>query len=273
VDVLPGTAIDATATFTTSCSGGGGNGQRLCVSMGSGANFSGSQRLMVGPGGATLKYELYQDPARTIPWGSWQTGFNASGLQIDVAQYATTNVTVYMRILPLQQTVVPGSYSTSFTANPYMQYGDKGSSSCPTGNWSASASTAATATVVSTCTVTANNLNFGNRGLLASNIDVSSTVTPRCSNTLPYTVVINGGLTNAADPTLRKMVKGSEQVTYGLYRDATRTQPWGSTTGTNTAASTGNGASQSISVFGRVPFQTTGSPGVYSDTVTVTVTF
>jgi outer membrane usher protein len=38
-------------------------------------------------------------------------------------------------------------------------------------------------------------------------------------------------------------------------------------------ASTGNGASQPFTVYGRVPPQTTPTPGAYSDTVTVTVTY
>jgi spore coat protein U-like protein len=273
VDVLPGAAVDATATFTVSCSGGGGNGQRLCISMGSGANVSGSQRVMIGPGGALLKYELYEDAARTIPWGSWQTGFNSSGVQRDVSQNTTTNITVYTRVLATQQTLAPGAYSTTFTAEPYLQYDDKGTAACPTGIRSHSASTSVTATVASTCTVTANTLNFGNRGLLTSNIYVTGTLTPRCSNGLPYNIALNGGTTGATDPTQRKMVKGAEQVTYGLYRDGGRTQPWGGTTGTNTVPGTGSGASQAISVYGLIPVQTTRSPGLYSDAVTVTVTF
>jgi spore coat protein U-like protein len=36
---------------------------------------------------------------------------------------------------------------------------------------------------------------------------------------------------------------------------------------------TGNGAGQTITIFGRVPAQTTPAPGTYTDTVTVTVTY
>jgi len=47
----------------------------------------------------------------------------------------------------------------------------------------------------------------------------------------------------------------------------------GNTVSTDTVAATGNGASQSYTVYGRVPAQTTPAPGTYTDTVTVTVTY
>jgi len=48
---------------------------------------------------------------------------------------------------------------------------------------------------------------------------------------------------------------------------------WGNTVGTNTVAGTGNGASQSYTIYGQVPPQNTPTPAVYTDTVTVTVTY
>jgi spore coat protein U-like protein len=51
------------------------------------------------------------------------------------------------------------------------------------------------------------------------------------------------------------------------------TQNWGQTIGTDTVAATGNGAAQPFTVFGQVPAQTTPSPGLYTDTITVTVTY
>ena len=273
VDVIAGAAVDTTATITVSCSGGSGNGQRLCISIGSGATFTGSTRQMLGPNGARLDYELYEDAARTIPWGSWQTGWNSSGLQRDVAQSSTTNTTIYARLFGSQQTALAGSYSSAFTANPYIQYDDKGTSSCPTGSRAISNSTTATATVVSSCTINVTNLNFGTVGQLTANIDATSSVAPQCTNGLPYTVSLDGGLTGATDPTLRKMTKTTEQITYGLYRDAARSLSWGSTVGTNTAAQTGTGLTQSMVVYGRVSPQTGRSPGAYTDTVVATIIY
>jgi spore coat protein U-like protein len=108
---------------------------------------------------------------------------------------------------------------------------------------------------------------------VTSNVDSTSTVTARCNNTLPYTVSLSGGNAAATDPTQRKMAKAAETVTYGLYRDAARLQPWGSTAGTDTVTGTGTGVAQNITIYGRVPPQTTGSPGNYSDTIVATVTY
>jgi spore coat protein U-like protein len=57
------------------------------------------------------------------------------------------------------------------------------------------------------------------------------------------------------------------------YTDSGRTIVWGNTVGTDTVSATGNGASQSYTVFGRVPAQTTPAPATYTDTITVTVTY
>ena len=62
-------------------------------------------------------------------------------------------------------------------------------------------------------------------------------------------------------------------VSYNLYRDAARTQEWGTTVGTNTGTGAGNGQIQTIPVYGRVAPQATPAPGVYTDTITITVTF
>ncbi len=69
------------------------------------------------------------------------------------------------------------------------------------------------------------------------------------------------------------MTLGEEEVTYQLYRDRNRIEPWGSNTNTDTVAGTGSGSSQAFTVYGRVPRQTTPPPGTYTDTIVVTVTF
>ena len=53
------------------------------------------------------------------------------------------------------------------------------------------------------------------------------------------------------------------------------TTVWGNTTGAggNVVSKTADGTVQSTQVFGRVPPQLTPSAGVYTDTVTVTVTY
>lgn len=130
-------------------------------------------------------------------------------------------------------------------------------------------------TIQATCTlVSATNLNFGTNGVLAANIDQTNTITVQCTNTTPYDIGLNKGL-NGAAVTTRQMKGGpsNELINYAIFRDSARTQNWGETIGTDTVTGTGNGAAQSFTAYGRVAPQTTPTPGSYTDTITVTVTY
>jgi spore coat protein U-like protein len=276
VDVLPGTVVDTTATLTVSCTGGSPPGRttRACVSIGVGSSGDATSRIMTGPGGATLRYDLYSDAAHTTLWGSWQTGYDSAGVTVDVASNSNSTVTVYARLSASQSTAVAGAYSSTFSANPFVTYNyDPGSSTCPSGTPTTSTSFTVSATVISNCNVSVATLDFGTAGVLTANKDGTTTLNAKCTNGLPYTVSLDGGSANATDPTQRKMFKSAETITYGLYRDAAYTLPWGSTINTNTASGTGSGLQQSFTVYGRVPAQTTPSPGFFSDTIVATVTY
>ena len=58
-----------------------------------------------------------------------------------------------------------------------------------------------------------------------------------------------------------------------MFRDAGRTQNWGNTVGTDTLAGTGNGSSQTLTVYGRLPGSQTLNVGSYTDTVVATIDF
>src|SRR5436190_14758753 len=145
VNTLTGAAVDTTATMTITCSGGTGSGQRVCISIGAGSANDATSRQMSGPSGNHARYDLYSDSARTTLWGSWETGYDSAGVQLDVSKGATVNVTVYGRFLASQQTVPAGSYTATFTANPFIRYANRGSATCPTGGLTSSTSFSATA--------------------------------------------------------------------------------------------------------------------------------
>ncbi len=271
INTLSGAAIDTTATMTITCSGGSGNVRRICISIGAGSASDATSRKMTGPGGSTARFDLYSDSARTSLWGSWETGFDTAGVQIDVSKSSTTNLTVYGRFFASQQAISTGAYTATFSANPFIRYANQGPASCPTGGLTASTSFSATATVLSTCNVGATSVNFGSTGILNANTDAQGTLSIQCSPSLPYTVSLDGGTSGATDPTQRKMSFTGANVTYGLYRDSARTLPWGNTVGTNTTSGTGTGVTQSQTVYGRIATQTTPKPGSYSDSVVVTV--
>src|SRR5437879_352719 len=129
-------------------------------------------------------------------------------------------------------------------------------------------------TLTSSCVInSASTLNFGNQGVLVANVDNTSALQVQCTNTTPYNIGLDAGAGSGATVAARKMTNGSATVTYSLYTDAGRATVWGNTVGTDTVAATGNGASQTYTVYGRVPAQTTPAAATYTDTVTLTVTY
>ena len=129
-------------------------------------------------------------------------------------------------------------------------------------------------TITATCIInSASTLNFGSQGVLTANVDQTSTIQVQCTNTTPYNIGLDAGIGSGATVAVRKMTSGGVTINYSLYSNAGRTTVWGNTIGTDTVASTGNGASQAFTVYGRVPAQTTPAPATYTDTITVTVTY
>lgn len=127
--------------------------------------------------------------------------------------------------------------------------------------------------IQATCiVVSASDLNFGNAGVLSANVDSASTISVQCTATTPYTIGLNQGV-NGGSVTTRQMAGSGGLINYSLFRDAGRTQNWGTTVGSDTVAGVGNGAAQNYTVYGRVPPQTTPAPALYTDTITVTVTY
>jgi len=121
--------------------------------------------------------------------------------------------------------------------------------------------------------VSASDLDFGTSGVISANVDVNSTLNVQCTNTTPYNIGLNAGTGAGATVAARLMTLSGATIQYSLYTTAARATVWGETIGTDTVAAVGNGASQVYTIYGRVPPQTTPAPGLYTDTVTVTVTF
>ena len=129
-------------------------------------------------------------------------------------------------------------------------------------------------TIAATCVVTsATNLHFGTQGVLAANVDQRSTINVTCTNTTPYNIGLDKGVNGASVTTRQMKAAGPALINYSLFRDAGRTMNWGQTIGTDTAAGTGTGLAQSVTAYGRIPPQTTPSPGTYNDTIVVTLTY
>ncbi|MCZ8182986.1 MAG: spore coat protein U domain-containing protein [Beijerinckiaceae bacterium] len=279
VDVLLNAAVDVTATISVSCTGTANRTVRVCLNVEdpNTGTVGGVRRALSGTN--LLTYQFYSDPGRTVKWSSWKSG--GAGVEVLVPLNAAGNstpvaVTMYGRVFAGQQTAPPGTYAANFNGtftHQRSRYTTTGQL-CPAMTQGTLAwAFAMSATVPAKCVVTSATMNFGNPTALTANIDASTNLGVACSTALPYQVQLNGGLSGATNPTLRRMTKGAEFVTYGLYRDAARTQPWGDTLGTNTLSGTGTGNTVAVPVYGRVPVQTTPTPGIYTDTVVVTVNY
>lgn len=132
-----------------------------------------------------------------------------------------------------------------------------------------------TANVTATCTITANDLSFGAYDpTVATPTDAASTISVQCTNGAGYNVGLDAGLFAGATVTTRRMTgTDAAGLSYELYRNSTRTNNWGNTVGTDTEPGTGTGASQSLTVYGRIPAGQWVQAGSYADTITATVTY
>lgn len=130
----------------------------------------------------------------------------------------------------------------------------------------------ATAPVAHACSVSATSLVFGSIDpLLPMHTDSTAVLTVQCPTPSDYSVSVTpGGGTYAG----RDMASGTGMLRYQLYVDASRLSVWGDGTGGTVMISGSADASGSThTVYGRVPHQPFARPGVYTDSLIVTVSF
>jgi spore coat protein U-like protein len=169
-----------------------------------------------------------------------------------------------------------GTYSSSFTGTDFEVYWNTTSqSSCAAlasagGTKKVSATMSVSATVVNQCSVSASNMNFGTASLLTSALSATSSIAVTCNAAIPLTIALDNGATGTG-PTTRRMTAGTHTVQYGIYKDNAHSQPWGNTSGVNTASA--SGPSATVTAYGQVPAQVAPVPGSYADIVGVTVTY
>ncbi|MEJ0002850.1 MAG: spore coat U domain-containing protein [Pararobbsia sp.] len=238
-------------------------------------------------GAGAIQYDLYQDPAYSIPWGSTTLGTTPVSVTLKKPLVrgnvsVSTSVTIYGRIAANQPTVpTVGNSSTvyvqDFSAADTMLNADFYlliPPSCATAGGSTGAFTfEADATVLNSCNVSATNVAFGAAGLLDSALNATGSLNVQCTNNDAYRIALDGGA--SASVAARNMRRpGGGTVGYQLYLDSAHTAPWGDGSGgTSMATFTGTGSTQTIPVYGVVPAQKAPAPGNYSDTITATISF
>jgi spore coat protein U-like protein len=137
----------------------------------------------------------------------------------------------------------------------------------------ATANLSVSMTISAQCITSAATMTFPATGVISAAVDTSTTISVQCTNGTTYNVGFDQGAGTGATVATRKMTNGAATINYSLYQDSGRATVWGNTVGTNTVAGTGNGAAQSLTVYGRVPVQTSPAVGTYADTVQLVVTY
>jgi spore coat protein U-like protein len=136
------------------------------------------------------------------------------------------------------------------------------------------ATIAVSASVLSSCGVTALPLAFGTYSpTQATNTTASTTIAVTCTNGTPYNIGMGLGSGSGATVSARKMTAGSNTLTYNLYQDSGYSTQWGTTIGTNTQTGTGSGLAQTITVYGSITALQSVPAGSYTDSITVTLTY
>jgi spore coat protein U-like protein len=130
------------------------------------------------------------------------------------------------------------------------------------------------AVVAPDCRITVSNLAFGSYDPLAQNaaqeLNAAADVSMLCTKNSRASIIISGGRNGVGSS--RSLSGGTQQVSYQLYRDADRTQTWGSEEALQ-YVSAGISKPQQMRVYGRIPPGQEVASGVYTDVVTAAVDF
>jgi spore coat protein U-like protein len=155
------------------------------------------------------------------------------------------------------------------------------------GSGAASAGTTTTflvsATVNKNCSIAAAPLPFGTYTPGGGVLAVNGSVNVNCTKSTGFTLALNAG-TTTGDAFTQRLLQNTtsgdtDTLQYNLYTSNTYGTVWGDGTGsTKTVTGTGTGMSNTVvvPVYGQLVDSAANqnvSPGTYTDTITVTVTF
>jgi spore coat protein U-like protein len=125
------------------------------------------------------------------------------------------------------------------------------------------------------CSVSATSVAFGSYDPFgASPLDSQGTITYGCSGftRLPRLVLqIGNGISSSFS---RYMISFGDTLNYNLYLDAARQTVWGDGSGGTivlTHNSPRNGTNYTVTVYGRIPARQDAKPGLYGDSLVVTL--
>lgn len=131
----------------------------------------------------------------------------------------------------------------------------------------------------STSTVDFDNIN--DIGMTKRDYTAQGAVNTTCNFGTSYSIYLGDGNNRIAGGFRRMINSNNEFISYQLYKDSNYSTVWDATGGvtnvggTGGVSKTGTGSAQTTTVYGKIPQGTAiaSRPGVYSDSVVVTVTY
>lgn len=272
------TNFDTSGTFTANCTGSSGASLTYCVNIAGGSggvDTDGDPRYLLS-GTTQLQYMLYRNSILTSNrWGSSldaisQTNGVFGAIELNSSGTGSASITMRGRV-PSGQTSVPaGVYTSSFSGHAQVSYAINAASCTALGTTNAtSVSFSVTAINGNACSVSTTAVDFGSRGILTGNVDVTGAVNVLCTSGLVYKISLGTGANGTLAERKMKGSGSTATLSYNLYTAANRLTVWG----TETVTSTGTGSTQVNTVYGRLPAQATPAPDTYSDQVIVTVSY
>ena len=142
---------------------------------------------------------------------------------------------------------------------------------------SATANLNVSASVSAVCTISTAAVAFGAYDPVVTNaataLNGTGTLTVACTKGASATIDLgNGGNLSGGS---RRMTSGPDFLNYALYKDAARTQVWGTglAGGTTYTYNSASKASTNLTVYGTVPAGQDVTVGAYSDVVVATINY
>jgi spore coat protein U domain-containing protein, fimbrial subunit CupE1/2/3/6 len=134
------------------------------------------------------------------------------------------------------------------------------------------------ATVIAACTLGTSTLAFGTFTPGGSALNANGSLIITCTNGDHYTIALNAGLGSGATIPVRvltKLAAPTGTLRYTIYTTTARTTVWGNGISGSTVTGTGTGVAQTLTVPGTIFAGQggTATPGNYTDSVMITVTF
>ena len=134
--------------------------------------------------------------------------------------------------------------------------------------------------VAHSCSIDSNPMAFGTYDGVVANastaLEAKATLVSTCTSGAAALITMSAGASagsGSAEAPVRRMTAGAgKYLVYQVYSDVARGTVWGNTAPTGVAF-TGTGVSQTLTAYGSVPPAQLVAQGVYTDQLSITITY